>query len=149
MHLLYDEIKQQSGIPMIHIADAAGEAVRNAGISRLGLLGTRFTMEKPFYADRLAARFGVEVITPGRDDRLELNRIIFEELCRGVFNEQSTSHIIDVIGKLVAQGAEGIALACTELPLAVKQEAVTVPLFDTLALHCRAAVDAALSPITA
>ncbi|WP_455381383.1 aspartate/glutamate racemase family protein [Salinispira pacifica] len=149
MHLLYDDIAAQAGAPMIHIGDSTGQAVREAGVATLGLLGTRFTMEKPFYADRLRSRYGIEVITPGEEERLDLNRIIFEELCRGEFSPDSTGRILHIIGELVERGAQGVALACTELPLVIKQSDVQVPVFDTLTLHCRAAVDAALSPVPA
>jgi len=147
MHLLYDEVAAAAGLPVIHIADATGQAVREARVKTLGLLGTRFTMEKTFYADRLRARYDVDVLTPPEEDRGVLNRIIFEELCRGKFDPDSTERIRGMIGGLVERGAGGIALACTELPLVIKQPDVAVPVFDTLSLHCRAAVDASLSPV--
>ncbi|HUX12605.1 MAG TPA: aspartate/glutamate racemase family protein [Spirochaetia bacterium] len=145
MHLLYEEISARAGVPVIHIADATGDAVRDARVTKLALLGTKFTMEKPFYAERLSTRYGVQVLTPPAETRLELNRIIFEELCRGEFNRSSTKQILEMIVDLTEQGAEGVALACTELPLVIGQDEVAIPIFDTLSLHCRAVVNAALS----
>ncbi len=145
MHLLYEEISARAGVQVIHIADATGKAVRDAGVTKLALLGTKFTMEKPFYSDRLKSRYGVEVLTPPAETRLALNRIIFEELCRGEFKKSSTGRLLKMIVDLTERGADGIALACTELPLVIKQSDAAVPIFDTLSLHCLAAVGAALS----
>ncbi len=145
MHLLYDRISAAVSVPVLHIADATGQALREAGIRRVALLGTRFTMEKEFYRHRLEDHYGVEVVVPDSTVRVRLNRIIFDELCVGRFESASTEWTVSEIRELLGQGAEAVVLACTELPLVIKQDAVPVPLFDTLNLHCRAAIHSLLS----
>ena len=144
MHLIAPEVEAAISIPLLHIADPLGAALKASGHDRVGLLATRFTMEQPFYADWLAAH-GVEVVIPDKATREELHRIIFEELCAGVVRETSQSLASEVIDDLKAQGTPAIALACTELMLLIKPETSALPLFDTTALHCAAAVDFALS----
>ena len=144
MHIVYEQIADAVDVPIIHIADATGAAIAARGLTRIGLLGTRFTMEKDFYTSRLNSRFNLEVVVPPPDSREEIDRIIFEELCVGSFLTESTGRIRAIISRLVGRGAQGIALACTELPLAIKQQDVEVPLIDTLRLHCEAAVQMAL-----
>ncbi len=144
MHLVAEDVQTAIGIPLLHLADATAAAVRAAGLQRVGLLGTAFTMEQPFYRDRLTSRgFGVSV--PGPDDRAEVHRIIYDELCRGVVEPTSRAAYREVIGRLVADGAEGIILGCTEIELLVGAADAEVPLFPTTRIHIEAAVDAALA----
>lgn len=144
MHLVAPAVEAAIAIPVLHIADPLGAALKKAGHSRVGLLATRFTMEQPFYADRLAAH-GVEVVIPNEAERAELHRIIFDELCAGEVLETSRATLQGVIAELQAQGASAIALACTEIMLLIQKEHSALPLFDTTALHCAAAVEFALS----
>lgn len=141
MHLFADEIEAAAGIPLLHIADAAGRAASARGARRVGLLGTAYTMEKGFYRDRLAERFGIEAIVPGAAARAEVNRIIFEELCLGVFLDGSRKTLRDIAAGLAAEGAEGVVLGCTELPLAMADGDICAPYWDTTRLHALAAVD--------
>ncbi len=145
MHQVAGEVAARAGIPLLHIADAAGEAMARAGIRRVGLLGTRFTMELPFYRQRLRDGFGVEAIIPESAERAEIDRVVFEELCRGEVREASRQRYLAIIAGLATRGAEGIALACTEIPLLVRPGDLALPLFDTTELHARAAVERALA----
>lgn len=145
MHLVADAISAAISIPLLHIADATGEAVRAAGISRVGLLGTAFTMEKPFYRERLGERFGLEVLVPEAEDRATVHRIIYDELVAGTIRDESREAYRAVIARLIAQGARGIILGCTEIGLLVGDDDSGVPLFDTTRLHAMAGVDFALS----
>lgn len=142
MHKVAETLEAAVGIPLLHIADAAGTAVRAAGLTRVGLLGTRFTMEQDFYAARLA-RLGIEVLTPPADARAFVDRVIFEELCRGQLLASSRRAYVEVMQGLVARGAEGIVLACTEIGLRTGDAPFPVPL--TAEIHARAAADAALA----
>lgn len=145
MHLVADQIAAAVSIPMLHIADATGAALQAAGIQRVGLLGTAFTMEKPFYRERLAERFGLEVIVPAAEDRATVHRIIYDELVAGTIREESREAYRAVIARLVAQGAEGVILGCTEIGLLVGDGDSPVPSFDTTRLHAMAALDFALA----
>lgn len=144
MHKLADEVEAAVGVPLLHIADATGEAIVRAGIGTVGLLGTRFTMEQDFYRARLAERFGLTVVVPGPEDRELVNRVIYTELCRGIFDDDSRTHLRQIIERLVAEGARGIVLGCTEIPLLVSAADSPVPLFDTGDLHALAAAAFAL-----
>lgn len=144
MHLVADRITDAVGIPFLHIGDAAGEAVTAAGIETVGLLGTAFTMEKPFYAEKLAEH-GIRTLVPEADDRRTVHGIIYDELVHGVVRDASRQRYVDVIDRLVAQGAEGIILGCTEIELLITAADVSVPVFPTTALHVDAAIRAALS----
>jgi aspartate racemase len=144
MHLMADAVEQAAGVPLLHIADPAGEAIRAASLGKVGLLGTAFTMEQTFYRDRLAQRFGLEVIVPDADDRAAVHRVIYEELIAGVVSEQSREAYRGVIARLVARGAQAVILGCTEIMLLVRQGDSAVPLFDTTTLHAAAAVRALL-----
>ncbi len=145
MHLVADEIAEAVSIPMLHIADAAGAAIRAAGIGKVGLLGTAFTMEKPFYRERLQERFGLDVLVPDEEDRAVVHRIIYDELIVGEIREQSRATYRAAIERLVACGAQGTILGCTEIGLLVKPADSPVPLFDTTELHALAALDFALA----
>lgn len=144
MHKVADEIERLGGLPLLHIADATGQAVQAQGIQRVALLGTRFTMEEPFYKARLAERFGLEVVVPEEADRETVHRIIYQELCLGIINDASRAAYQAIIRKLEAQGVGGIILGCTEIALLVGAQDAQVPVFDTTALHAAAAVRYAL-----
>jgi aspartate racemase len=144
MHLMADEIQEAIDIPLLHIADATARAVREADVDSVGLLGTRFTMEKDFYRGRLERKHQLEVIVPDGEGRDLVHNVIYEELVQGQIREESRQGYRGVIQKLVGSGAEGIILGCTEIGLLVKKEDVPVPIFDTMEIHARAAVDAAL-----
>ncbi|HOY57912.1 MAG TPA: aspartate/glutamate racemase family protein [Verrucomicrobiota bacterium] len=145
MHKLADAVQASIGIPLLHIADATAEAVRRAGLRRVGLLGTRFTMEEEFYRGRLANRFGLEVVVPDAEDRQTVHRIIYEELCAGAVRSGSKALVSGIINRLETLGARGVILGCTELGLLVDAGDSPLPLFDTTRLHARAAVDWAMS----
>ncbi|HHA2860183.1 TPA: aspartate/glutamate racemase family protein [Stenotrophomonas maltophilia] len=145
MHTLAGRIEAECPLPLLHIADPTAAAILQAGIRKVGLLGTAFTMEQAFYRDRLQERFGLQVLVPEAEDRRSVHDIIYQELIAGVVRERSRQVYADVIARLVERGAEAIILGCTEIMLLVRPEDSAVPLFDTTALHARAAVDAALA----
>jgi len=144
MHKVADAVEAASGLPLLHIADPTGEAIRAKGVTRIGLLGTRFTMEQAFYRQRLIERHGLDVLVPEADERDIVHRVIYDELCQGVIREESREQYRRVMASLVARGAQGIILGCTEIGLLVGEGDASVPLFDTTALHARAAALAAL-----
>lgn len=145
MHVLADRIEAAVAIPLLHIADPCGAAIKAAGLARVALTGTRFTMEGPFYRDRLAARFGIECLVPEADERAELHRIIYEELVAGEVRESSRQTLNAILASLAERGAEGVILGCTEIMLLARQQDSALPLFDTTTLHALAAVERALS----
>jgi len=144
MHRMAPDIAAAVSIPMLHIADPTATAIVRAGHRKVGLLGTAFTMEQDFYRGRLEDEFGLEVITPGADDRALVHRVIYEELTAGVVRKASREAYRAVIARLVERGAQAIILGCTEIMLLVSAEDSAVPLFDTTTLHALAAVDFAL-----
>ena len=144
MHKVAPAIEAAVAIPLLHIADATAAAICAAGLMRVGLLGTRFTMEQDFYRGRLAAH-GIEAIVPPPAQRDEVHRVIYEELCQGRIEASSRESYRRIMAELVAQGAQGLILGCTEIGLLVGAEDASVPLFDTTALHAQAAVDFALA----
>lgn len=144
MHKVAPAIGAAIDIPLLHVADATAQAVRAAGIARVGLLGTRFTMEQDFYVDRLASH-GLEVLLPPSADRDEIHRVIYAELCQGRFEDASRREFRRVMADLVARGVGGIILGCTEIGLLVDAGDAAVPQFDTTRLHALAAVEAALA----
>lgn len=143
MHRLAPEIASSISIPILHIADTLAEEVKPTGLKRLGLLGTKTVMEMDFYQEKLAAH-GLSAITPPEDDRNELHRIIFEELCCGKIEAASKKRAVEIIDRLTARGAEGIILGCTELGLLILPEDTNAPLFDTAIIHARRAALLAL-----
>jgi len=143
MHMVADQIQAAIGIPLLHICDVTAEAVIATGISRIGLLGTAFTMEQDFYIGRLE-RNGLTVLVPPPTDRAEIHRIIYQELCLGVIRDDSRQIYRDAISALVAAGAEGIILGCTEIELLISAQDSPVPVFPTTRLHVEAAVDLVL-----
>jgi aspartate racemase len=144
MHKVADEIQENISIPFLHIADATGQVISDAGITRVGLLGTRFTMEEDFYKSRLIREFGLEVIIPDSQDREILHRVIFDELVLGEIRQESKVQYLEIIQRLVEDGAEGIILGCTEIGLLVKEGDCQVPVFDTTKIHAIAALEYAL-----
>lgn len=142
MHVSAPEIEAAVSVPLLHIADPTAAEVRRRGITTVGLLGTRFTMEQDFYRARLE-RAGLRVITPPEPDRELVHRVIYDELCLGRIEEPSRAAYRDVIARLVSEGAEGIILGCTEIGLLLQPEDSPVPLFDTTSLHARAAAEMA------
>lgn len=140
MHKVADEIAAAVDVPLLHLADATARAVLAEGITTVGLLGTAFTMEQDFYSGRLA-RHGLSVLTPDEAGRAEVHRIIYDELCLGIVRKESRERYRDVMAGLVARGAQGIILGCTEIELLVGSADTTVPTFPTTALHVRAALD--------
>jgi len=145
MHEVAPAIEAAIGVPFIHIADPTAAAITAAGLTKVGLLGTRFTMERDFYRKRLSETHGIDVVIPDEHDRAEVHRVIYEELAKGVINQDSRRTYSEIIGRLVTAGAEGIILGCTEIGLLVSQADAPVPLFDTGALHVRAAVDLSMA----
>lgn len=144
MHKVADAIEAAVQIPLLHIVDPTAARIRQAGLGKVGLLGTRFTMEQDFYKARLQQRHGLQVLVPPAPDRDEVHRIIYEELCLGLVRDDSRSVYQRVMADLVAQGAQAIILGCTEIALLVAQNDASVPLFDTTAIHAQATVDWAL-----
>jgi aspartate racemase len=145
MHKVADRIEAASALPLLHIADATGSAAVAAGIRRVGLLATAYTMEQPFLTGRLAQRFGLEVLVPDPRQRQEVHRIIYDELCAGEVRDESRRIYGAVIEGLCARGAQAIVFGCTEIGLLIGQDDAPVPVLDTTALHARAAVDFALA----
>jgi len=145
MHKLADEIQANIHIPLLHITDATAQKIKAAGLRKIGLLGTRFTMEQDFYKGRLIDRFGLDVITPNSPERETIHRVIFEELCLGIVRQDSREEFIRIMDRLVQAGVEGIILGCTEIELLVQDGDSRVPLFPTTQIHATAAVDYALA----
>lgn len=141
MHKCADQIAKSVNIPLVHLADATGELIKASELKKVGLLGTRFTMEQDFYKGRLADKFGLEVIIPTEHDMDIVHHVIYDELCLGDVRESSKQQYLEIIEKMVADGAEGIILGCTEIPLLIAQEDVPVPIFDTTRIHAISAVD--------
>ena len=144
MHKVAPAIEAALRVPFLHIADPTAQAVKQAGIGRIGLLGTRFTMEEDFYRGRLVQRHGLDVIVPDPAERETVHRVIYDELCLGKVEERSRKAYRDIIAHLVERGAEGVILGCTEIAMLVSPADSPVPLFDTTQLHAVSAVDFAL-----
>ena len=143
MHKVADAIERAVNIPLLHIADPTGQAILASGVRTVGLLGTRFTMEQSFYRDRLSQRHGLNVLVPVPQDRDIVHRVIYEELCLGRVLDSSRTAYRGIIDRLVHAGAEAIILGCTEIAMLIGAEDSPVPLFDTTALHARAAAELA------
>ena len=147
MHKVAPAIEQAASLPMLHIADATADEIKRAGFSRVGLLGTRFTMEQAFYKDRLSDAHGLTVYVPSQPDRDEVHRIIYDELCLGQLRADSRATYRRIIDSLVDQGAEAVILGCTEIALLIDPSDTRVPLFDTAAIHARKAAEFALADV--
>ena len=145
-HKLADEIGREIGIPILHIVDATALEIQKAGFSKVGLLGTRFTMEEKFFTGRLRENYGIEALVPEKEERERIHRVIIDELALGKVDAAAGREIWVIIERLVANGAQAIILGCTELPLLIKQKQGQIPLFDTTLIHARAAVEYALEP---
>ncbi|MFQ2189871.1 aspartate/glutamate racemase family protein [Aeromonas jandaei] len=145
MHKVAPEIEAAIDIPLLHIADATARRLQADGIKRVGLLGTRFTMEQDFYKGRLQTNFGLEVLVPAEAERERIHRIIYDELCLGEIRDASRAEYLAIIARLAAAGAEAVILGCTEIALLVGEAQAAVPLYDTTAIHAEAAVTLALT----
>lgn len=143
MHMVADQLEQNLQLPLIHIATATANAISAQGLKKVGLLGTKFTMERPFFRDKLTGQ-NIEVLIPDNKDREFIHYTIFEELGRNLFKPETKQFYLDVMHKLAEQGAEGIIMGCTEIPLLIKAEDIDIPLFDTAQIHSDAAVEFAL-----
>ena len=144
MHRVAAQVEAEVGIPLLHIADATAERIAASGLTRVGLLGTRYTMEQHFYRGRLEERHGLDVIVPAEKDRESVHRIIYEELCHGQILETSRSEYQRIVTDLVARDCEGVILGCTEIGLLLAQADAAVPLFDTAEIHAEKAARFAL-----
>ena len=144
MHKVADQIQAAIAIPLLHIADATADALLNDDINRVGLLGTKFTMEKDFYKDRLTSKYGIDVIVPELAERALVHDVIYNELCLGVINDASRATYLNVIDGLYEQGAQAVIIGCTEIAMLVSQTDTPVRLYDTTKIHAEQAVAFAL-----
>ncbi|MFC2164846.1 aspartate/glutamate racemase family protein [Acidobacteriota bacterium] len=144
MHKLAEEVEAGIGIPLLHIADVTATKIQENGQQKVGLLGTKFTMEQDFYKGRLTEKYSIDVIIPPEEERDAIHAILYSELCIGDIKAESKEKFQEFIAHLASRGAEGIVLGCTEIPLIVKQEDYDIPLYDTTDLHAKAAVEMAL-----
>ena len=145
MHKVAAEIEAAVDVPLLHIADATAARVKSAAVARVGLLGTRFTMEESFYRGRLQARHGLDVVVPAEPERALVHRVIYGELCLGSVREESRRAFQQVVRGLAAGGAQGVILGCTEIGMLLRPEDAPVPLFDTARIHAEAAAEFALA----
>jgi aspartate racemase len=145
MHKMAPAVLEGIKVPLLHIADPTGKAIKARNITKIALLGTKYTMEQDFYKGNLIHKFGLEVIVPDETDRQTVHDIIYDELCMGIIKSESKKKYLDIIQKLADQGAQGVILGCTEIGLLVKQDDTKLPVFDTTAIHAWAAVDLALN----
>lgn len=145
MHKMASEVEHATSLPLLHIADATATRIKEKRLKTVALLGTRFTMEQDFYKGRLAEKHGLEVIVPSAEEMEIVHRIIYNELCQGTILDSSKKEYLRIITNLVSQGAEGVILGCTEIPLLVKQADVAVPIFDTTTIHAQEAVKIAIA----
>jgi len=145
MHKVANLVAERTGLSLLHIADVTGSAITEHGLHKVGLLGTRFVMKQDFYQERLRKYFDIDIVVPAEDEQATLHNIIYGELCRGKIRDASRLACIKIIEALTGQGAEGIILGCTELPLLLHPDDILVPVFDTTRLHAEAAVEMALS----
>lgn len=144
IHKVVSEIEKKVGIKVLHIVELTGKKIIQNGMKKVGLLGTKFTMEGDFYKNILKDRFNIDVIVPNEVEREFIHKVIFEELCKGIINKTSKEKYKEIIDSLVLIGAEGVILGCTEIPLLIKQEDVSIPVFDTTKIHAVSAVEFAL-----
>jgi aspartate racemase len=145
MHKTANDVERHINIPLLHIADATAETIKAGWLTKVGLLGTRFTMEDEFYKGRLTDKHGLDVIVPSQHDRDLVHRVIYEELCLGEIRQASKERYVGIMDNLVSSGAQGIVLGCTEIGLLVGAEDSPVPVFDTTKIHAEAAVEFALA----
>ncbi|ELG2043768.1 aspartate/glutamate racemase family protein [Vibrio fluvialis] len=145
MHKVAPEIEAQISIPILHIADATAKQLQRDGIKRVGLLGTRFTMEQEFYKGRLQQQFGIDVLIPDAEQRQQVHRVIYEELCLGTIRPESRAQYVEIVEDLHRRGAQAVILGCTEIALLIQQHDTDVPLYDTTKIHAEQAVQLALT----
>ncbi|EKO3976825.1 aspartate/glutamate racemase family protein [Vibrio fluvialis] len=145
MHKVAPEIEAQISIPILHIADATAKQLQQDGIERVGLLGTRFTMEQEFYKGRLQQQFGIDVLIPDAEQRQQVHRVIYEELCLGTIRPESRAQYVEIVEDLHRRGAQAVILGCTEIALLIQQHDTDVPLYDTTKIHAEQAVQLALT----
>jgi aspartate racemase len=144
MHKMAEEVQSSVRTPLVHIADATGKEIIEKGLDKVALLGTRFTMEEDFYKKRLKEKYRLKVIIPSESDREVIDNVIYNELCRGIMQSASKEQFKAIIKALASNGAEGVILGCTEIPLLIGQQDAEIPLFDTTKIHAQAAVEMAL-----
>lgn len=145
MHKMAPEVQDSIEIPLLHIADAAADEIKRQNIKKVGLLGTKFTMEEDFYKGRLKEKHNIDVIIPQKKERDKVHKVIYQELISGIINDDSRREFQAIIKNLKARGAEGVILGCTEIPLLIKEKDSVIPVFDTTMLHARKAVEMALN----
>ncbi len=145
VHLIAHMVEQKLSIPLLHIVDPCGEAIKKNGLKKIGLIGTHYTMERDFFKRRLEEKYGIETVIPEDKDRKYLNNAIKSEFCKGLFYPETKREVIEIIKRLEAMGAEGVILGCTEIPILIQVEDCSIPTFDTTFLHSEAALEFALS----
>jgi len=145
MHKLAEPVEKAVGIPLLHIADATAQVLVKDGIKKIGLLGTRFTMEQGFYKDRLIKEYGLDVVIPGKEDRQRVHDIIYKELCLGQINDSSKTEYLNITDRLADQGAQGVILGCTEIGMLINNGDTDIPLYDTTKIHAEKAVEKAIA----
>jgi aspartate racemase len=144
MHVVFDAVQASVNIPFLHLIDAAAEAIEARKVSKVGLLGTKVTMNAPFYKERLAAN-GIEALVPDPSEQEEINRVIYEELVRGLVQDKSRKRFVEIIGRLGDRGAQGVILGCTEIPMLISEKDCALALFDTTAIHAEKALQYSIS----
>ena len=144
MHKMADDVQDNINIPLLHLVDTTADKIKQNKLKKVGLLGTKFTMEEDFYKGRLMNKYGLDVIIPNEKDRKIIHQVIYQELCLGNIKKSSKDRYIEIINKLIESGAEAVILGCTEIPLLIQQEDVKVPLYDTTTIHAEAAVEYSL-----
>ncbi len=145
MHLCADAIKEETSIPLLHIAEVCGEDIQRKGAKKVLLLGTKYTMELDFYKEILNDQYGIEVAVPSAEDRVVVHNVIYTELARGIISDDSKKQYLEIIKKAEKEGIEAVILGCTEIPLLIKQEDCKIPVIDTTEIHAKAAIKFALS----
>lgn len=145
MHKIADKIQEEITIPLIHVVDVTAQAIKSKTINKVGLLGTKFTMEGTFYKEKMVNKYNIETIIPDQEEREYINNVIYNELAQGLLLDSTKKRMLKIIENLILQGAQGIIFGCTEIPLLIKNEDVVIPVFDTLKLHLSAALDFALT----
>ena len=145
MHLVADEVAASVDIPLLHIVNAVGQTLQSHKVEKTALLGTIFTMQKPFYKEKLQNEYGIEVLTPNKEQQSLIHNVIYQELCKGQINPNSKAAYVKIVEDLASQGAQGAILGCTEIGLLLQPNDTCIPIFDTTKIHAQAAVECALS----
>jgi aspartate racemase len=146
MHKVAEQVQKSVNIPLLHIADATAQELVESNISKVGLLGTAFTMEQDFYKGRLSEKFGIEVLVPNPEQRAQVHQIIYQELCLGKVEPESKVVYLDIVDELYQQGCEAVILGCTEIALLIQKQDTKVPLYDTTQIHAERAIEVSLKP---